>query len=80
MTTEGSDSSVSFEMDIQDLFSQRDQEAMLLQFDLWDAEDVRDNADRILEQVESGRMPCYGAWGGDKVTLFRRWRDTGMAD
>jgi hypothetical protein len=80
MTTDGSDSSVSFEMDIQDLFSQRDQEAMLLQFDLWDVEDVRNNADAILEQVASGRMPCYGAWGENKVALFRRWRDSGMAD
>jgi hypothetical protein len=71
---------VSFELDVQDLFSQRDQEAMLLQFDLWDVEDVRDNSAAILEQVSSGRMPCYGAWSEDKVALFRRWVDQGMPD
>jgi hypothetical protein len=71
---------VSFELDIQDLFSQRDQEAMLLQFDLWDVEDVRDNSAAILEQVSSGRMPCYGAWSQEKVSLFRRWVDQGMPE
>ena len=69
----------SFEMDIEPLFSQRDQEAMLVMFDLWDVEDVRSHADAILEQVESGRMPCYGAWDQEQVALFRRWMDGGMA-
>jgi hypothetical protein len=72
--------SVSFEVDIQDLFSQRDQEAMLIQFDLWDVDDVRDNSAAILDQVESGRMPCYGAWSSEKVDLFRRWVEQGMPD
>jgi len=71
---------LSYEMDIQDLFSQRDQEAMLIQFDLWDVDDVRENADAILDQVSTGRMPCYGAWSQDKVDLFRRWMDQGMPD
>ena len=71
---------VSFELDIQDLFTQRDQEAMLIQFDLWDVEDVRENADAILETVTSGRMPCYGAWDADKVGLFRRWMEQGKAE
>ncbi|MCW2611953.1 MAG: hypothetical protein QOC93_3938 [Actinomycetota bacterium] len=63
----------SFELDIRPLFSQRDQEAMLIAFDLWDAEDVRDHADEILDQLEAGRMPCYGAWPDEKVAVFRRW-------
>ena len=71
---------LSFEIDIQPLFSQRDQEAMLVVFDLWDVEDVREHADGILEQVESGRMPCYGAWPDDRVELFRRWKDSGMPE
>ena len=70
----------SFEMDIQPLFSQRDQEAMLIMFDLWDVEDVREYAPKILETLESGRMPCYGAWSEDQVQLFRRWMDAGMAE
>jgi hypothetical protein len=71
---------VSFALDIADLFTQRDQEAMLIQFDLWDAEDVRDNADAILETLTSGRMPCYGAWDEAKVGLFRQWMEQGKAD
>lgn len=69
---------VSFEGDIQPLFSERDQEAMLVSFDLWDLESVKDNAQGILEQVDSGRMPCYGAWPKDQVDLFRRRIDGGM--
>ena len=71
---------VSFELDVQDLFTERDHEAMLLQFDLWDVDDVREQSAAILTQVESGRMPCYGAWTDDKTALFRRWVDEGMAD
>ncbi|MEA2279440.1 MAG: hypothetical protein QOK21_47 [Solirubrobacteraceae bacterium] len=71
---------VSFEDQIRPLFDQRDQEAMLVMFDLWDVEDVRENADAILEEVESGRMPCYGAWPPDRVELLRRWTRDGMAD
>ena len=71
---------VSFEMDVQDLFSDRDQEAMVIQFDLWDVEDVREHADAILEVLVSGRMPCYGAWPEEKVAVFRRWMDAGMPE
>jgi hypothetical protein len=70
----------SFELDIQPLFSQRDQEAMLIQFDLWKAEDVRDFADEILAVLAAGRMPCYGAWPEEQVELFRRWMGAGMPD
>lgn len=71
---------VSFELDVKPLFSQRDQEAMLVSFDLWEVEDVRDNADAILAQLEAGRMPCYGAWPEEQVALFRRWMEEGAAD
>jgi len=70
----------SFEMDIQPLFSQRDQEAMLIMFDLWDLEDVREFAPSILSTLESGRMPCYGAWPEEQIALFKRWMDAGMAE
>ncbi len=70
---------LSFEVDIQELFSQRDHEAMLIMFDLWEYEDVRDHSDAILEQLAEGRMPCYGAWSQDQVGLFRRWIEEGMA-
>jgi hypothetical protein len=71
---------LSFELHIKPLFSQRDQEAMLIAFDLWDPDDVRDHADDILGQLEAGRMPCYGAWPEEQVDLFRRWVDAGTPD
>lgn len=71
---------VSFEADIEPLFSDRDHEAMLIMFDLRDVEAVREYAESILKQLESGRMPCYGPWPEDRVQLFRRWMDGGMKD
>jgi len=53
---------------------------MVLQFDLWDVDDVREHYAAILDVLGSGRMPCYGAWGEENVALFRRWVDEGMAD
>jgi hypothetical protein len=69
---------VSFELHIQELFSERDQEAMLIMFDLWKVEDVREHSEAILEQLASGRMPCDGAWPEEQVALFRRWIEGGM--
>ncbi|HEY0485696.1 MAG TPA: hypothetical protein VGD72_05555 [Mycobacteriales bacterium] len=70
----------SFELEIKPLFSQRDQEAMLIMFDLHDADEVRDHADLILEVLEAGRMPCYGAWPEEQIDLFRRWQAADMPD
>ena len=69
---------VSFEMDIQPLFSQRDREGMQIMFDLWNHDSVRDHADAILEQLAVGRMPCYGRWLEEQIALFRRWKEGGM--
>ncbi len=69
---------VSFEMDIQPLFSQRDHEAMQIMFDLWDHESVQEYADAIFDQLTAGRMPCYGSWPEEQVVLFRRWMEGGM--
>jgi hypothetical protein len=71
---------VSFELDIKPLFSQRDQEAMLVSFDLWDVDDVRDKADDIVAKLDAGTMPCYGAWPDEQIALFRRWMDAGTPD
>ena len=51
---------------------------MLWAFDLGDAASVRDHAPAILEQLEAGRMPCYGAWPPDRTALFRAWLESGM--
>lgn len=70
---------VSFEQDIKPLFRDKDVKAMSYAFDLGSHEDVREHADGILEQLESGDMPCDEAWPAERIELFRRWRDGGMA-
>ena len=72
--------SPSFERDIRPLFTDRDRAAMAWAFDLGDLAAVREHADAILDQLASGRMPCYAAWPAERVALFRRWMDTGTPD
>jgi len=70
----------SFESDIKPLFREEDQKAMDFMFDLWEYQDVRENAQTILDEVAGGGMPCDGPWSEDKVGLFRRWMDSGMGE
>ena len=70
----------SYEDDVKPLFRERDRESMEFAFDLWSYDDVRDNADLILERLEEGSMPCDGPWSADRVALFRRWVETGRPE
>ena len=63
----------SYEAEVKPLFRERDREAMLAAFDLWSYDDVRANAEAILDQVAGGNMPCDGAWPDERVELFRAW-------
>ena len=64
---------VSFERDIKPLFRERDRGAMSSHFDLWSYDDVNANSDGILNELESGSMPCDGPWDSDRIETFRRW-------
>jgi hypothetical protein len=46
---------------------------MRLHFDVGSYGDVSDHADRILERLRSGSMPCDGAWPPQQVEVFERW-------
>lgn len=70
---------VSFEQDIKPLFRDKDVKAMSYAFDLGSYEDVKEHAEGILEQLESGDMPCDEPWPAEQVDLYRRWKDGGMA-
>ena len=72
-----SDEAVSYENDIRPLFRDKDRERMEFAFDLWSYDDVKDNAELILERLEEGDMPCDGGWPEDQVALFRRWVGSG---
>ena len=67
----------TFANDIRFLFRESDRDAMEAWFDLWSWDDVRDNADEILERLEDGSMPCDDPWPAERITLFRRWLEAG---
>ena len=67
------DEPVHFQGDIKPLFREKDRQSMRLHFDLGSYEDVSDHADRILERLRRGSMPCDGAWPPQQVEVFERW-------
>jgi len=68
-----------FARDIRPLFRQEDVRAMDVWLDLTSLDDVRARAAAILERVDHGSMPCDALWPEERVELFRRWTETGMA-
>ncbi|GAB3002078.1 hypothetical protein LWP59_34415 [Amycolatopsis acidiphila] len=68
---------LSFEQDIRPLFRQKDRDAMLAAFDLFDYEDVVEKADAIVGSLRSGQMPCDGAWPAEQVDKLQQWIDAG---
>ena len=74
------DRPVSFARDIRPLFRPSDRASMDFAFDLWDVDDVRSNADAILERLQDGSMPCDDTWPRERVELFGRWIATGGQD
>ena len=80
MTTPAADQPVGFARDIKPLFRESDRDSMEFAFDLWDVDDVRSNADAILDRLQQGTMPCDGGWSPDKVELFGRWIASGKLD
>ena len=47
--------------------------------DLSSYEPVKAQAAKIYETLENGSMPCDGPWPPERVALFKRWMDEGMA-
>jgi hypothetical protein len=68
---------LSFQQDIKPLFRPKDRDAMLAVFDLFDYDDVVENADAIVGALRSGQMPCDGAWRASQVDKLQRWIDMG---
>jgi hypothetical protein len=75
----GAGESVVFERHIKPLFRQEDRDSMKWAFDLWSYSDVKTHASAIVERLRDGSMPCDGAWSAEKVGVFQRWIDSGMA-
>lgn len=68
----------SFARDIKSLFRDTDRSSMDFVFDLWDYQDVKDNAQNILERLSDGTMPCDEEWPQERIDLFQHWIDSGM--
>ena len=69
----------SFTRDIKPLFRDTDRSSMDFVFDLWDYQDVKDNAQNIFERISDGTMPCDEEWPQERIDLLKRWIDSGMS-
>jgi hypothetical protein len=74
----GDAETLGYEDDIKPLFREKDRERMSFAFDLFTYDDVKENAEAILERLEEGDMPCDGAWPDEQVATFRSWIQSGM--
>jgi hypothetical protein len=74
-----------FELHIRPMFRVTDHEHMRVQVDLWDYDQVANNAERILGHLKAEDdwplMPPLGSggpWPEEWVRLFQRWMETGF--
>ncbi len=70
----------SFAGDIRPLFRDKDIQAMTFMFDLSRYDDVKENADGILETVANGGKPCAEAWSTEQVSSFKAWMGEGLPE
>ena len=63
----------SFATDVRPLFRDKDVQSMKSMFDLTRYQDVKNNADGILETVTNGKMPCYQTWSAEQIATLRAW-------
>ncbi len=74
-----SPNSPSFKTHIIPLFRDHDVESMMsFGLNLGDYTDVKNNAGVIYDRVKEESMPCDGPWNDEKISLFKKWIDTGM--
>lgn len=78
--TDAASRSISFDADIKPLFREKDRDSMRRAFDLWSYSDVVAHADSIAQQLDTGNMPCDGAWPPEQVKLFQQWMEEGTAE
>jgi len=70
---------ISFAAHIKPLFRESDVQSMQFAFNLWSYEDVKEHASGILERLSDGSMPCDEPWPQERIDVFRRWVESGMA-
>ena len=72
---------LSFAKDIRPLFRDDLDVSSMKDYglDLSSYSHVRTKAQSIYATLGDGRMPCDGAWPADRIALFKKWMDEGMA-
>ena len=72
---------LSFAKDIRPLFREDPDVSSMRHYglDLSSHSDVKTKAQAIYATLLDGSMPCDGAWPADRIALFKKWMDEGMA-
>jgi hypothetical protein len=72
---------VSFASDIRPLFRDTPDVDTMQAYglDLSSYDEVKQRAREIYAELESGNMPCDQRWPAERLSLFNRWMDEGMA-
>ena len=72
---------VSFAAEIRPLFRDSPDVDSMKEYglDLSSYEEVKVQAAGIYAQLEGGSMPCDESWPPERLALFKRWMEEGMA-
>ncbi len=72
---------LSFAKDIRPLFRDTPDVDTMRGFglDLSSYSEVQAKAQEIYSRLVDGSMPCDEAWPTDRIAIFKRWMDEGMA-
>ena len=72
---------LSFAKDIRPLFRDDPDVSSMKDYglDLSSYSHVKTKAQSIYATIVDGSMPCDGAWPADRIALFKKWMDEGMA-
>jgi hypothetical protein len=72
---------VSFAADIRRLFRDSPDVDSMKEYglDLSSYEEVKAQAKEIHARIADGSMPCDEPWPDERLALFKRWMDEGMA-
>lgn len=72
---------LSFAKDIRPLFRDDPDVSSMKDYglDLSSYSHVKTKAQSIYATLGDGSMPCDGAWPADRIALFKKWMDEGMA-
>ena len=72
---------VSFAHDIRPLFRDSPDVDSMKEYglDLSSYEEVKAQAEGIYTRIEVGSMPCDESWPAERLAVFKRWMEEGMA-